>query len=673
MLPRCTARRRALLASALALALSAGFSAHAHAATWLEPMNVSGAHTSAGCSFLEPQPGVASVQVAVDGRGDTIVVWTQRVGTEQHVRAAIRPAGGTFGPAQMLGETFPCYLLSFIGAAPALAAGANGDAVVVWAHPLAATTVIQASVRRAGGAFGPAVTLSDGGRTAGRDPDVAIAADGSATAVWSWHDGANTVIQAARRAPGGAFPPPGGAQTLSAAGRDASAPRVAMNDRGDTAVVWTRSNGANRIAQARVRRAGAAYAGAVNLSASGADAAAPAVALDPAGRATAVWLRANHVESRFLTAAGALDGGVDDVSDAADAGGSPSVALDAANNAVAVWTGNNSTKAAWRASRASFSPPQAISAPGDANALPRVVMDAHGGAVAVWSQGLTAVQAARRPAGGSFGGVTDLTRPPGKGVDASAAADHEGNVVAAWTFARTGGQRVAQLAVYDAAPPRLTSVAVPALAALGVPAAMSAAASDRYSGAALSWNFGDGTTASGPQVAHAYGAPGVYTVTVTATDGAGNAVSEQRAIQVAAPPPAVVPSPPPARPASTPSIEVTVAFSYKAARRWTRFTRFTVKRVPRGATVRVSCRPPKRAHRKRPRCPARTYRTKARRSSVRIKRFLRKRFVARTRIEVRVTQRGKVGAVKLLRIRKRNGPSIATRCLPPGERKYKRC
>ncbi len=671
-----TARGHALLTLAFALATCAGCASQARAAAWLSPVDVSLPQPSSGCGLLSSQPGAASVEVAVDGRGDTIAVWTERDGAAQAVRVAVRLPGRSFGPPQTLGTTLPCYFLGILGAAPKVAAGANGDAVVVWAHPLASTTVIQASLRTGGDAFGDAVDLSDASRTAGSDPDVAIGADGTAMAVWRWDDGAHTVIQAATRAPGGAFPAAGGATTLSSGGQNADFARVAMNDGGDAAVVWTRSNGANEIAQARVRPAGAEFTSTVNLSPSAADASSPDVAIDPAGRATAVWLRADHVESRFLTAGGALDGGVDDVSDIAETVSFPSVALDAGNTAVVVWTGGSLTKAAWRASRASFGSPQTISPPGDSNALPRVVTNATGDAIAIWSQGLVTVQAATRPAGGSFGGVVDISRPPGSAVVPSAATDSVGHVVVGWAFARPApdGRLVAQVTAYDAVAPRLTGVQVPAIATAGAAAGMTAAASDDWSGAAIGWGFGDGSTASGASVSHAYGAAGVYTVTVTATDGAGNAVSTQRTIQVAAPPLTLLASPSrsaaPARPAR---IDVTVAFRYKADRRATRLTRFTIKRVPRGATVLVTCKPPRRPHHKRPRCPARTFRAKPRHSSVKVSTFLRKRLVRRTLIEARVTQRGKIGAVKQLRIRTRNGPSVATRCLPSGSERIVRC
>jgi hypothetical protein len=491
------------------------------------------------------QPGNGGVDVAVDPQGTTIATWTHRSGTSQIVQAAVRPPGGAFGPPQDLGTVEPESFLGILAPTPDVAVDAHGNAVVVWGHPLAATTVIQAAVRPAGGSFGPPVDLSDGSRDASADPRLGMSADGTATAVWTWNNGSHTVVQAATRPPSGAFPPVGAAATLSDTAQNAKDARVAVDANGDTAVMWTRSNATNDIAQARVRPAGGAFAGVVNLSATGQDATDPEVAIDPAGRTTAIWLRSNGTntiaQSRFLTAAGALDGGVDDVSDTGENASSPSIALDPNNNAVAVWTGAKLTKAASRASRATFGAPQTISSPGDDNALPKAAVDSTGHAIGVWSQGLVRLQFSRRPPNGTFGGVEDVTQDTGtdvpRDVAPSITIDDEGNAVVGYTFFRPApdSRMVARVAAYDAAPPTLTSVSVPGSAATGQPAAMSASASDRWSGASISWSFGDGATASGSAVAHAYGVPGVYTVTVSGTDGAGNATSTARAIQVSDP------------------------------------------------------------------------------------------------------------------------------------------
>ena len=82
-------------------------------------------------------------------------------------------------------------------------------------------------------------------------------------------------------------------------------------------------------------------------------------------------------------------------------------------------------------------------------------------------------------------------------------------------------------------PPAITAASVPASGFSGVPVSMAAAAVDRMSAPRLRFDFGDGSSADGGAVAHIYGQPGDYTVTVTATDAAGNASAVTRPVHVA--------------------------------------------------------------------------------------------------------------------------------------------
>ncbi len=52
----------------------------------------------------------------------------------------------------------------------------------------------------------------------------------------------------------------------------------------------------------------------------------------------------------------------------------------------------------------------------------------------------------------------------------------------------------------------------------------------------FSWNFGDGNTGVGTTPVHTYAAAGLYTVTLTATDGRGGAATATSAVTIAAPP-----------------------------------------------------------------------------------------------------------------------------------------
>jgi len=89
--------------------------------------------------------------------------------------------------------------------------------------------------------------------------------------------------------------------------------------------------------------------------------------------------------------------------------------------------------------------------------------------------------------------------------------------------------------------------------------------------AAYAWDFGDGRTAEGAVVQHAYAEPGTYTVTLTVRDGDGTTATTTRAIAVTA-----APDPDPA----TPTIKSgePVADSSQARSDW----RFYKLRVPAG-------------------------------------------------------------------------------------------
>ena len=103
-----------------------------------------------------------------------------------------------------------------------------------------------------------------------------------------------------------------------------------------------------------------------------------------------------------------------------------------------------------------------------------------------------------------------------------------------------------------------------------------------------------------------------------------------------------------------------MAFAFKVTTRRTTLTRLTVKKIPKGATLRASCRPRKGSKR----CGIKAYTKRNASASISVKRFLGKRLRPGSVVELRVTKAGRIGAVKLLKIRKRKAPTTATKCLP---------
>jgi hypothetical protein len=630
-------------------------------ATWLPPVDVSAPQSSVGCGFLCTIPGVAGVDVAVNSSGTVVASWARRdAANNLVVQAAIRPPGGSFGTPQDLGTTTG-YFLGIFGPLIDAAIDDEGSAIVVWPTTRAGKTVIQASTRAPGGAFAGVVDLSDDSQSAG-EPRVAVSGSGHAAVTWTRSDGANTIVQATTRAPGGSFPPT--PLNLSAPGQDASGPRVDVNDDGAAIVSWLRSNGANTIVQARVRSSGdGAFAAVNDLSAAGQSAAAPESAISASGVGTVVWQRPDgtrtRIQSRFLTPVGGIGSGVDDLSGDTTNGSAPRVAVDRDNTAVAVWsgcpTGGGScvVEAAARPSGGSFGAPQAISPPSDSNAFPTVVIDAGDTAVAAWADfGNARIKSAARPKGGAFGGVTDISPDAGVAFLPQLAADGEGSAVGGWAFIRPAPDnlQVAQAAIFDGAGPRFTSIEVPGESIPGRNLTMSAAATDRYSGATISWDFGDGTSASGPSVTHTYAQRLGFIVTVRAADGAGNTTTETRPVQVG-------------KPRRIRSV-VSSLWSFSGSR----FTliKLLVKRAPKGARAEVRCSGPG--------CPFKRKKGKRRHGNVDLRKAVSRKnhFRAGQTVEVRITKSGFIGKVVRYKLKAGKLPAGRTLCLPLGKTKPRR-
>jgi len=151
-------------------------------------------------------------------------------------------------------------------------------------------------------------------------------------------------------APAGAAPVWSAPADLSAAGHDAHAPQVAVDPQGDAVAVWHRSDGANDIVQSSLRPAGAVWQAPVDLSATGANAVDPQVALDAQGDAVAIWDRsdgANQIAQGSVRAAGGAGQAAVDLS----AAGADALALDLAVDAPATPSQSGTAQSSCRARR----------------------------------------------------------------------------------------------------------------------------------------------------------------------------------------------------------------------------------------------------------------------------------------------------------------------------------
>ena len=238
----------------------------------------------------------------------------------------------------------------------------------------------------------PATDLSASGRDA-NTPQVAVAPDGATTVVWSRFDGSNYVIQARTRAAGTSTYET--VENLSAAGEDTN-PQVAVAPDGATTVVWRRFNGSNYVIQARTRPAGSnTYGATQDLSATGQDAWSPRVSVAADGATTVVWRRfdgSNYIiQARTRAAGTSTYETVENLSAAGQRAGSPGVAVAADGTTTVVWSRSNGshdvTQTRTRpAGSNTFAAVQDLSAAGQDSGSPQVAVAPNGTTAVVWQQ-----------------------------------------------------------------------------------------------------------------------------------------------------------------------------------------------------------------------------------------------------------------------------------------------
>jgi hypothetical protein len=491
---------------------------------------------------LSPSDRALGPELAVNAVGDGVVVWDHEEGADCptqpaslsciHIVEAVTRSHGATAWGAPIEVARPG-----IGALPSAAIDPAGDIAIVWVHDIGQDRVLQATIRPAGGATWPNANDLSGTPLEIKNHAIALDGGGNAVAVWAQRDSTNFyVVGDLRPAAGGVWLAP---VALSSTGADATAgPALALVPSGEALVAWI-DGGALRV----VRGNAATGFWDVPLTPAGGGINADTdvdVALNPSGDAVAVWswrrsaAGPNIVQAAFRPAGGNWGA----VVDLGSAGAGRSRVQGAINNAgsiAAVWLDGSTLKGAGRArSTGNWSASAAIATNVAASGA-SIAMNPAGNAVGTWSNSVTgAIRAAIRPAGGAWQPPVRVSSP------ASGAArvviDAASRAVAVWN--RPNAQLVFAEAT-DLAPtgPVLAAVHIPAKSRRGVKATFSAsprAWALPLSGAPI-WRFGDGKSAVGASVKHAYNSTGTFTVSVSQSDSSGVKSTATRKVTVTSP------------------------------------------------------------------------------------------------------------------------------------------
>lgn len=408
------------------------------------------------------RPGVGSRPgAAIDANGNAAIVWVHDIGRDRVLQATYRRGSlGTWPEPNDLSEP------SLEIRNHAIALDAAGNAVAVWAERTGASFAVRAAMRTTlAGGWGAAARLSGSGSVVTSGPALALTPSGTAVAAWV-EDG--SVLVSRGDAVAGTWEPPIFLATSNLPKRD---PQVAMNPAGDTTIAWVQSMGSEVVAAVFQPRA-EDWGSPVSLGSTQASSRAPEVAMDDVGNTLAAWLSPAGVSTALRSITTGVWSPPHTVS--TEAASDLQVAMGTFGNAVASWTTreNGIAQAAIRPGASGRWQPS-IDLSGSGASEPQVAMDAAGSAVAIWNRSSSQRVVVESADLGGSGPVLARLRVPKKAI------------------ARVRG-------TFSVEP---------------VPWAAPLAGTPR-------WRFGDGSSATGARVMHAYGRAGRYSVSVSQTDSA---------------------------------------------------------------------------------------------------------------------------------------------------------
>lgn len=287
--------------------------------------------------------------------GFGIVAWAQDDGTGSYSIAVRRYNADT-------GLTDIALLESADGtaSAPAVGVGEDGSAIVVWAQQETSGNIgIWASRLDPATGVWSQPELIEARADAGAKPHVAVDPEGNAVAAWLQTDSSGTVNVWANR-----FEPESGwgqALLIEFLNGDADSPFVSVNDQGDFKIVWSQDDGEGTSdIMSNGYSPDTGWGSPVLLEENDGDALAPRVDLDDSGHGIAIWQQDDGTGdssiwvSRYVADQGwetpeTIESGNGDAN-------APYIAIDGEGNALAVWQQTDDSGASILANRFTMTP-----------------------------------------------------------------------------------------------------------------------------------------------------------------------------------------------------------------------------------------------------------------------------------------------------------------------------
>ncbi|MBI5512069.1 MAG: hypothetical protein HY903_25200 [Deltaproteobacteria bacterium] len=238
----------------------------------------------------------AMPRIAMHAAGVATAVWMQDDGTRDSIFA--NRYDGAWGAAAALESG------TGDADAPQVGVSQNGTVIAVWAQTDGARYNIW--YNRYTTAWGTAARIASDTHD-GRDPHLALDANGNAVAVWRQNDGSRDNVVASRfTAVSASWSPPVLIETnngaVGAVGT-AGGPQVTIAGDGSAVAVWPQSDGIQfNIWANRFDAAAGAWGAAKRIESAANDAMDPAITADGGGNATAIWQQGNGAANDIIGA-----------------------------------------------------------------------------------------------------------------------------------------------------------------------------------------------------------------------------------------------------------------------------------------------------------------------------------------------------------------------------------
>lgn len=419
-----------------------------------------------------------------------------------------------------------------------LTSGAAGGEVLTWSAAETTGQLVRSVTRPPGGAWSDPVDLSHLWGSV-RGMQAVAGPGGEVVVVWAaGADPTTTAVQSVVRAPDGSWSVP---VTVSAAGATAGRPMVAIDGAG-LATLAFECDSCGTI-QAATRPALGAWSVSVTLSGSAVDPFDPFVATGAGGDAVVSWsapVPAGPDTRYVVEVARRRDGSWAPPLRVSDAALLDGAFVAASGDAVhVVWSQlvdglphvlvRTAVGDTWQAARSVA----ASATLGNSYAL----ATSTGDLLVAWQEGGASPRPlmSRTLAGGAWTPATRIAHDV-RTLGWTTAPDGEALLV--WEEQSTATPRgLVQVRSFDATDPVIGSLEVPAQVTAGTTVRLSATATDRWSGVSrVEWRFADGSVRTGSAVEHVFTGQGTQPVSVTVVDGVGHAVRRSVSVAVTAPP-----------------------------------------------------------------------------------------------------------------------------------------